>query len=149
MVYDPCINRRIGGTLLCTLIGLATITMAQPAGGAPQITGLSDSTLPRNGRLLILGQNFGGGLVTVAPDGTVYASDLTKLYALTPDGDLLWVASGAGGRRPISVGGKIPAGAYAEARGREGEKALKRDGSTVELPAVNRKVPGSNPGPAV
>jgi hypothetical protein len=47
---------------------------------------------------------FGGSFVTVAPDGTVYASDLSKLYALTPDGDLLWVASGAGGRRPISVG---------------------------------------------
>ncbi len=182
MVSDPCINRRIGGTLLCTLIGLVTITTAQPASGEPQITGLSDSTLPRNGRLLIFGQNFGSGqgggevliggqsaiatiwthteihayvprdaplgsvsvqvvvsgglsnvamldvpsrragmgervrwrfqmdsqfggsFVTVAPDGTIYASDASKLYALTPDGDLLWVASAAGGRRPISIG---------------------------------------------
>ena len=47
---------------------------------------------------------LGGQFVAVAPDGTVYASDLSKLYALSPDGDLLWVASGAGGRRPISVG---------------------------------------------
>ena len=28
---------------------------------------------------------LGGRFVTVAPDGTVYASDLSKLYALTPD----------------------------------------------------------------
>ena len=46
----------------------------------------------------------GGRFVTVAPDGTVYASDSTKLYALTPDGDLLWTAAGAGGGRPISIG---------------------------------------------
>ena len=47
---------------------------------------------------------FGGSFVTVAPNGTIYASDLSKLYALSPDGDLLWVASAAGGRRPISIG---------------------------------------------
>ena len=47
---------------------------------------------------------FGGQFITVAPNGTVYASDLTKLYALTPDGDLLWVVAGAGRRRPISLG---------------------------------------------
>ena len=47
---------------------------------------------------------LGGQFIAVAPDGTVYASDLSKLYALTPDGDLLWVAAGTGGRRPISVG---------------------------------------------
>ena len=47
---------------------------------------------------------FGGSFLTVAPNGTIYASDLSKLYALSPDGDLLWVASAAGGRRPISIG---------------------------------------------
>ncbi len=47
---------------------------------------------------------FGGQFITVAPNGTVYASDLTKLYALTPDGGLLWVVAGAGRRRPISLG---------------------------------------------
>ena len=39
-----------------------------------------------------------------APDGTISASDRSKLYALTPEGDLLWVAAGTGGRRPISAG---------------------------------------------
>ena len=32
---------------------------------------------------------LGGQFVSVAPDGTVYASDLSKLYALTSDGDRL------------------------------------------------------------
>jgi hypothetical protein len=59
MVFDTCTNRRTGGTLVCTLIGLATITTAQSASGAPRIAGLSDSTLPKGGRLLIFGQNFG------------------------------------------------------------------------------------------
>ncbi len=47
---------------------------------------------------------FGGRFVTVGPDGTVYASASSKLYALTPNGGLLWSASGAGGGRPISIG---------------------------------------------
>ena len=41
---------------------------------------------------------FGGWFMAAAPDGTVYASDISRVYALTPDGGLLWVASGAGGR---------------------------------------------------
>ncbi|MCH7572517.1 MAG: thrombospondin type 3 repeat-containing protein, partial [Planctomycetes bacterium] len=47
---------------------------------------------------------FGGQFITVAPDGTVYATDLFRLYALSPDGGLLWVAVNAGRRRPISLG---------------------------------------------
>ncbi len=47
--------------------------------------------------------SFAGRFITVAPDGTIYASDLSRLYALTPNGGLLWVAFGAGGRRPISL----------------------------------------------
>jgi hypothetical protein len=42
--------------------------------------------------------------ITVAPDGTIYTSDLNNLYALSPDGALLWVAPGTGGGRPISLG---------------------------------------------
>ena len=42
--------------------------------------------------------------ITVAPDGTIYTSDLNNLFALSPDGGLLWVAQGAGGGRPISLG---------------------------------------------
>ena len=32
---------------------------------------------------------LGGQFIAVGPNGTVYASDLTKLYALTPDGELM------------------------------------------------------------
>ena len=45
-----------------------------------------------------------GRFIARAPDGTIYASDLSRLYALTPDGGLLWVAITAGGRRPIGLG---------------------------------------------
>ena len=48
--------------------------------------------------------SFPGPYVTVAPDGTVYSGDLSRLYALSPDGALLWVAESAGVRRPISLG---------------------------------------------
>ncbi len=74
---------------VCLLAASAAI--AQPTGGRVRWRFQMDS-------------RHGGQFATVAPDGTVYASDSTKLYALTPDGDLLWVASGAGGSRPISVG---------------------------------------------
>jgi outer membrane protein assembly factor BamB len=45
-----------------------------------------------------------GRFVTVAPDGTVYTSSNTTLYALSPAGDLLWSAPWAGTSRPISLG---------------------------------------------
>ncbi|MCH8879288.1 MAG: hypothetical protein IID34_05330 [Planctomycetes bacterium] len=51
-----------------------------------------------------LDSQFSGQFITVAPDGTVYATDLFRLYALSPDGGLLWVAVNAGRRRPISLG---------------------------------------------
>ncbi len=47
---------------------------------------------------------FSGRYMARAPDGTIYASDISRLYALSPDGALLWVANAAGGRRPISLG---------------------------------------------
>ncbi|MCH7798075.1 MAG: PQQ-binding-like beta-propeller repeat protein [Planctomycetes bacterium] len=46
---------------------------------------------------------FSGRFIARAPDGTIYASDISRLYALTSDGGLLWVATLAGGRRPISL----------------------------------------------
>jgi len=42
--------------------------------------------------------------VARGPDGTVYTSDSSRLYALNPDGGLKWVVEGAGGGRPISFG---------------------------------------------
>jgi len=41
--------------------------------------------------------------VAVGPDGTVYTSDALGLYALSPEGALLWFAPGIGGGRPIEV----------------------------------------------
>ena len=150
------------------------------AGGAPHINSLSNTQLPRSGRLLIFGTNFGntqgtsdvlvdgfsaittkwsnaeihayvpegasvgsvpvqvvtpGGasnemivevtlrqsdgrlhwrfqtdsyypmqFITIAPDGTIYTSDRNNLFALSPDGALLWAAQDAGGGQPISLG---------------------------------------------
>ncbi|MFQ5518158.1 MAG: IPT/TIG domain-containing protein, partial [Acidimicrobiia bacterium] len=42
--------------------------------------------------------------VARGPDGTVYVSDWVGLYALSPDGALLWFVENAGGGRPISFG---------------------------------------------
>jgi len=42
--------------------------------------------------------------VRVAPDGMIYVSDQVGLYALSPDGALLWFAPNAGNGRAIDVG---------------------------------------------
>ena len=47
---------------------------------------------------------FTGAFVALGADGTVYATDISRMYALTPDGGLKWVFAGAGGRRPITFG---------------------------------------------
>jgi hypothetical protein len=157
---------------------IASAITAQASAAAPQISGLSDATLPRSGRLLIFGSSFGtqpgqvlidgreaiatkwfdteihayvpeaaalGAVpvqvvtgdgpsnvmmldvtlrqadgrvrwrfqtddyywvqfITVAPDGTIYTSDRGRLFALSPDGALLWVVEGAGLAGPISLG---------------------------------------------
>jgi hypothetical protein len=73
---------------------------------------------------------YPGDFVGVGPDGTVYVTDdenvtvEARMYALTPDGGLKWVVSGAGGARPIAVGPDrtIYTGAY-------GLTALNPDGT--------------------
>ncbi|MEE8458879.1 MAG: PQQ-binding-like beta-propeller repeat protein [Phycisphaerales bacterium] len=79
--------------------------------------------------------DFAGRFITVAPDGTVYASDLSRLYALSPNGGLLWVAQVAGDRRPISLGadGTIYTAGYLV-------KALNPDGT------LKWHFPNPNPG---
>ena len=42
--------------------------------------------------------------VEVGPDGRVYTSDQLGLYALSPDGELLWFVPEAGGGHPIDIG---------------------------------------------
>ncbi len=40
--------------------------------------------------------------VTVGPDGMVYTADFNRLYAFTPEGELLWTAQEGAGGRPIT-----------------------------------------------
>ena len=47
---------------------------------------------------------YAGSYIAVGADGTIYATDIRRLYALTPDGALKWVLDGTGGRRPIVLG---------------------------------------------
>ncbi|MHC5003196.1 MAG: outer membrane protein assembly factor BamB family protein [Planctomycetota bacterium] len=42
--------------------------------------------------------------LALAPDGTIYVNDFERLYALSPDGGLLWIAEDAGRARSISLG---------------------------------------------
>ena len=166
--------------LVLAVFAFFVISAQVYAGGAPQINSLSDAELPRSGRLLIFGTNFGSAqgksdvsvdglsaittkwndteihayvpedaalgsvpvqvvtpgspsnqvsldvtlrqpdgrvqwrfqvddyfwvqFITVAPDGTIYTSDSSRLYALSPDGGLLWIHEGAGRGGPISLG---------------------------------------------
>ena len=189
-------------------VAVLTCAITAQAGAAPQITALSDTTLPRSGRLLIFGSGFGasqgtgevlidgmeaiatkwmeteihayvpevatpaavpvqvvtpGGssntitlqvtlrqpderiqwrfqtddytplqFVSLASDGTIYVSDIARLYALSPDGGLLWVVQGAGGGRPISFGadGTIyTGGSLSEGLNGHIVKALNPDGT--------------------
>jgi hypothetical protein len=45
-----------------------------------------------------------GRRVDVGPDGTLYTSNLERLYAFSPEGDLLWTLDGVGGGRPVTFG---------------------------------------------
>ncbi len=45
-----------------------------------------------------------GRRVDVGPDGTLYTSNINRLYAYTPSGTLLWTVEGAGGGRPVTFG---------------------------------------------
>jgi outer membrane protein assembly factor BamB len=68
--------------------------------------------------------------VKVGPDGRVYTSDQLGLYALSPNGELLWFAPEAGGGHPIDIGpdGTIYTG-VGLSQGPEIVKALNPDGS--------------------
>jgi hypothetical protein len=45
-----------------------------------------------------------GRRVDTGPDGTLYTSDFGGLYALSPEGALLWFTPGVGGGRPVTFG---------------------------------------------
>jgi hypothetical protein len=68
--------------------------------------------------------------IGVGPDRRVYISDQLGLYALTPNGALIWFAPGSGGGHPIDFlsNGVIVTG-RGDSQGPELIKALNRDGS--------------------
>lgn len=87
-------------------LGNVPVQVVTSAGASNSLT-LNVTLRQANGRVrwkFQMDTDFPGQFITVAPDGTVYSTDLGRLYALTPDGGLLWVAAGAGGRRPVSLG---------------------------------------------
>ena len=66
--------------------------------GASNIVMLNGTLRQAAGRVrwrFQMDSDFAGRFFTIAPDGTVYASDLTRLYALSPNGGLLWVTQEA------------------------------------------------------
>ena len=69
---------------------------------------------------------FSGDEVAVGPDGTIYASDNSTLYAFNPDGTVKWTRLGMGGGTPISF---LTDGAIVVGLG-ENVWALETDGTT-------------------
>jgi len=87
-------------------LGSVPVQVVTSTGASNTLT-LNVTLRQANGRVrwkFQMDTDFPGQFITVAPDGTVYATDLGRLYALSPDGGLLWVATPAGGRRPIGLG---------------------------------------------
>jgi hypothetical protein len=68
--------------------------------------------------------------VEVGPDGRVYTADALGLYALSPDGTLIWFMPGAGGAHAIDIGpdGTIYTG-VTDSEGPEIIRAINPDGS--------------------
>ncbi|MFQ5492220.1 MAG: PQQ-binding-like beta-propeller repeat protein, partial [Phycisphaerae bacterium] len=87
-------------------IGSVPVQVITSAGAGNSVM-LNVTLRQADGRVLWrfqIDSTFGGEFEAVAPDGTVYVTDLFRLYALSSDGGLLWVAVNAGRRRPISLG---------------------------------------------
>jgi hypothetical protein len=85
--------------------GPVPVEVATPVGASNAAT-LNVTLRQEDGRIrwrFQMDSPVSGYFTAVAPDGTIYASDNLRLYAFSPDGGLLWVHEGAGGRRPISL----------------------------------------------
>ena len=94
---------------------------------------------------LQLDSNYPGRYVGVAPDGTVYVTDNQRMYAVTPDGGLLWVQSEAGGGLPIEVANDGTIYTFSA-----GVVALQPDGTvqwTFVPPTFTKVTHGPNLGP--
>jgi len=88
----------------------------------------------------------------IAPDGTIYTSDTIGLYALSPDGGLLWFTEGVGNGRPIDIGpdGTLYTGLILKNMVREGVVALSPAGEVLWeyiLPGRDDLGAGPNLGP--
>jgi hypothetical protein len=113
---------------------LGNVSVQVTVDGTPSnVATLDVTTRQAEGRVrwrFQMDSEYPGDFVGVGPDGTVYVTDdenvtvEARMYALTPDGGLKWVVSGAGGARPIAFGpdGTIYTGAY-------GLTALNPDGT--------------------
>jgi uncharacterized protein (TIGR03437 family) len=87
-----CAPRRTGRILQAALVlaVIATAITVQAGAAAPQITSLSDTTLPRSGRLLIFGSSFGAaqGSSQVLIDGLDAIATTwmpTEIHAYVPE----------------------------------------------------------------
>ncbi len=88
-----------------------------------------------------------GSFVGVGQDGTVYVTDNTTLYSMSPDGQLLWSLDGAGGGQPLSTG--IDGTIYTSLNGK-GIAAVNPDGTLqwkYDPPFDQRNIAGPNVGP--
>ena len=91
-------------------LGTTEIVVTTAAGGSSSPYPLEVTTRTAEGRVNWRFTCDGRGVrhrVGIAPDGTIYAQDTDGLlYALAPDGALLWITDtgGAGGEGPVVVG---------------------------------------------
>ena len=77
------------------------------AGGSSNTVDLDVTLRSSDGRVRWRFQtdsSFSGNYVTMAADGTIYTSDAVGLYAISPDGALLWFQPAGRGGRQIAVG---------------------------------------------
>ncbi|GEM_PF-2322197 len=72
------------------MLGLATFAFGQPNDRVKWIYEIPS--------------NPPGSFIATADDGTVYVTDNTRLYSLTPNGALNWSLEGVGGGQPITIG---------------------------------------------
>jgi len=86
-------------------IGSVSVQVITPSGASNTLT-LDVTHRVSDGRVLwrfTMDSFLPGRYLATAPDGTVYATDNLTLYALSPNGALLWALYGAGGGLPISL----------------------------------------------
>jgi hypothetical protein len=100
---DALIVAYVPETARLTAVTVQVVT----SGGSSNTVSLTVTSRQSNGRVKWRFQHSGMYTVVrpaVGPDGTVYAVDVyARLYALSPDGGLKWIARGAGSKG-LSVG---------------------------------------------